>query len=241
MSLNLDTHKARLNIKGKTQRDRNIAGLKSDIYDLLPDNPSFKTVQVTEPNGTKAEERTMAILASDDMDIKFIKTMPDETIKCGSIIDWQDAKWLVTVVDPDYEVYQPAQMQRCNYVIRFSGENGEDVERNCIIRDVTKYLIGEHPDKMITVGSSRMSVTIAKDDQTIYLHRGTRFLIDDPDATETIAYEITKSDRVTGVFDGYGVYKFLVCEASLLETDDTSDMQPDNTPYQPGTGEEDWF
>jgi hypothetical protein len=74
------------------------------------------------------------------------------------------------------------------------------------------------------------------------LTRGSRLLIDDPDADETIAYEVTKSDRVTGVHNGYGVYEYLVHEAALLPDDDTATMTPTPDEYQPGDpGVGGWF
>jgi hypothetical protein len=110
---------------------------------------------------------------------------------------------------------------------------GNLVERNCIVRDVTKYLIGEQAKEMVTVGSSRMSVTVAKDDETSSIKRGTRFLIDDPEAVETIAFEVTKPDRVTGVLNGHGVYKYLVVETAFMDTDDRTEMIPDDGKYVP--------
>ena len=61
-----------------------------------------------------------------------------------------------------------------------------------------------------------------------------RFLIDDPIAEEMCAYEITKPDRVTNVYDGHGIYKFLCREVNSSDTDNKAELIPDNSEYQPG-------
>lgn len=76
----------------------------------------------------------------------------------------------------------------------------------------------------MTIGDSRLALTIAKDECTETFHRGMRFLIDDPDSHEMLAYEITKSNRMFNMYDGRGVYRFILREVTLTDDDD-ADLQ----------------
>lgn len=76
----------------------------------------------------------------------------------------------------------------------------------------------------MTIGDSRLALTIAKDDGTRQFKRGMRFLIDDPDSAEILAYEITKSNRMFNLFNGVGVYRFILREVTLT-SDDNLELQ----------------
>lgn len=168
----------------------------------------------------------------------------DGALKSGSVVTWGQSHWLVVDTDKNDEMHPSGDIERCNYVLKFKNAAGEVVQKHCIIVDVTKYLIGEARKSMMTIGDSRMSLTIPRDADTAILKRGTRFLIDDPIAAETCAYEITKPDRVTKVYDGYGVYKYLCREVNSADTDNKAELVPDNEKYTPATpGEETggWF
>ena len=90
--------------------------------------------------------------------------------------------------------------------------------------DGTKYLTGEFYQGTVTVGDSRMQLTMPRDDETVVLNRGFRFLIDDPGATEPQAYEITKINRTGKVFDGHGVFVHMLSECNRNAATDNYDL-----------------
>ena len=224
----------RLQAHGVTARDRTRNYAIKNIDTLLPNSVAYMTASVTMPNETVSFSQDFAFLKSDDYAIKYICTLPGESITCGALIEWMEHLWLVTDMDVDDDIYMKGTITKCNYMLNFTLPDGTEVSKPSYIRDVTKYLVGENEKKMVTVGDSRMSVTVAKDYDTDHIKRGTRFLIDDPDADHKVAYEVTKVDRVTGILDGSGIYKFLVCETNVRETDDIEDMVSDNSIYVPG-------
>lgn len=233
----------RLTAHGKTPRERtrNYAIYNIDLLDNA--SVAYMTAQVYLPNETMPFEQDFVFLKSDDNANKYIIARHGESIICGSIIYWSNHTWIVTDLDVDDDLYAKGTITKTNYMLSFTLPDGTDVTKPAYIRDVTKYLVGETRKDIITIGSSRMSVTVAKDRDTSTIHRGTRFLIDDPDATTTIAYEITKIDRVTGLLDGNGVYKFLVVETNVREDDDVVYMVPDNSAYVPNANPDEggWF
>ena len=62
-------------------------------------------------------------------------------------------------------------------------------------------------------------MTIGKDKDTNKLRRGQRFLIDDMDSDDVLAYQITKPNKLYSVFDGEGVFRFILNEVNSTDAD----------------------
>lgn len=88
----------------------------------------------------------------------------------------------------------------------------------------TTDLIGEHSEQIMSIGDARIAVTIGKDEDTIELCRGLRFLIDDTDSEAVLAYEITKPNKLFNVFNGEGVFRFILHEVNL-ESGDNKELR----------------
>lgn len=80
----------------------------------------------------------MAIINSDNLDIKTLCSLPGEDIRHGSLVEWMDQHWLVIEKDANNEVYTRAKMQQCNYLLRWINSDGEIIERWSIVNDGTK-------------------------------------------------------------------------------------------------------
>ncbi|MDR2357869.1 MAG: hypothetical protein LBD92_07305 [Oscillospiraceae bacterium] len=218
---------------GVTPRDENVARLKSDIRILLPSNPAYKSVEARGPEDDAWREMDLAVISSDDLTLKYLRTMPGDTIKAGEIVRFADAYWLVTDEDSDSEIYQKAVMQRCNYILKFRDDTGTAVERYCVIVSNLRYQMGEHTRDMLTVGNTHLQLFVSKDSKTRQISRKTRFIVDDIDAHEKLTFEVTMPDRVTGIINGHGIYKFMVQETPAEDGDDMALMVPDNSEYEP--------
>ena len=72
---------------------------------------------------------------------------------------------------------------------------------------------------MATRGDSRISLTIAKDNQTVRLNRNNRFLIDDYDSPNILSYRLTKPFKLGGNYNGNGVLYFVLQECNTEDTD----------------------
>lgn len=86
-------------------------------------------------------------------------------------------------------------------------------------RPNTTDLIGERTREVLTIGDARIAVTIGKDEDTVELWRGLRFLIDDSDSEDVLAYQITKPNKMFNVFNGKGVFRFILNEVQLTDDD----------------------
>ena len=89
----------------------------------------------------------------------------------------------------------------------------------------TTDLTGEYSDAFFvaTRGDSRIAVTLPKDEETLVLGRDDRFIIDDYDAPNPLAYRLTKPFKLGGSFDENGVVIFVMTECNS-ENDDNLEL-----------------
>lgn len=126
-----DSYAARLH-GADNDRNRILAHEKSVISRKLPYSLSYHTAVID------GEERQLAIINSDNLDIKTLCSLPGEDIRHGSLVEWMDQRWLVIEKDANNEVYTRAKMQQCNYLLRWINSDGEIIERWSIVNDGTK-------------------------------------------------------------------------------------------------------
>lgn len=226
-----DTYGERLDVNGKTKRS---ATLKREVRRLntkLPESLSYHTVtifdsehgyNITSEEMTRAAiEQNVAIINSDNLDEKYIYSMPGEDIEQGSLVYWMDNYWLVNERDANTTVYTRAKLLQCNYLLRWVSDEDKICEQWCVVEDGTKYLTGLFEDRNFVVerGDSRIAVTIARTSETIKLNRTNRFLIDDPESSTLLAYTLSKPLKLGGSFNNKGVYKFVLQEVNSTIND----------------------
>lgn len=179
------------------------------------------------------ESRVVAIIGRTQLDEKRICSLPGEKLPHGGLVEFAGCHWLITEIDVADEVYQRGIMQRCNHSLRWIGKDGVLREKWCIVEDGTKYLIGEKVVSLMTVGDSRIAITVGKDDDTIELGRGHRFLIDDELVEEPSVYQITKANRFFNTTDCGGVFRFILTEVALTHADNVEKRIADYTAWTP--------
>ena len=211
----------------KSLRESNIDHAQHMIARRLPDSPSSHTVSI---NG---QDRLVGIIGRSQLDEKWITSMPGEALPHGGLVNYSGAVWLIIDLDVEKEVYQRGIMQRCNHKLRWINKAGQLIEKWCIVEDGTKYLIGEKVVSLMTVGDSRIAITVGKDADTIELGRGARFLIDDPDVEEPSVYQITKANRFFNTSNGEGVFRFILNEVALTPQDHVEKRIADYTGWTP--------
>lgn len=210
-----DLYQSRITAKGGTKRN---AALQREVRMLntkLPDGLSYHDVTIDNV------ERQVEIIDTDNLNIKFIHSLPGEDIDCGGIVCWMGHYWLVMERDANTEINTRAKMRQCNYLLKWVNDKDEICEQWCIVEDGTKYLTGELEDRqfIVTRGDSRMALIISRNTETIKLSRDFRFIIDDPDSEAQIAYALTKPLKVGQVYNGKGVFGFVLQEVQTTEDD----------------------
>lgn len=209
-----DLYSERMAAVGRTRRDMRLNRTKETITRRIVHSLSYHGVKI---NGVDA---TVAVTKTADKAEKNIFSLPGEHIVHGGLVEYAGGMWLVTELDAENEVYDKGLMRRCNHILRWTSADGTLKEKWCVVEDGTKYLIGEKPAQVITIGDSRIALTVPKDKDTIELKRGMRFLVNDVDCDEPLAYQITKSNKLFNVYNGAGVFRFILNEVESIPEDD---------------------
>lgn len=205
----------RIAAKGGTKRNTSLQREVRMLKTKLQDGLSYKQVKIND------EVKYLEIIDTDNLNEKTIYTLPGESILCGNLVYWMDNHWLVTECDANTEIQTKAKMLQCNFLLKWVNDEGRVCEQWCIIEDGTKYLTGEYEDRnfIVTRGDSRISMTIGRNDETVKFNRKRRFLIDDPQSNEQLAYELSKPLKVGRVYNGNGVFGFVLQEVTTTDDD----------------------
>ena len=208
-------YQERIGVKGTTKREALLKRETRMLKSKLPDGLSYHNVLINDV------EQNVEIINTDNLDTKYIISLPGEDIDCGSTVEWMDNHWLVIEKDANTEIYSKAKMLQCNFLLKWVNDNNEIQEQWCIVEDGTKYLTGEYEDRnfIVTRGDSRISMIISKNSETLKFNRESRFLIDDPESGEQLAYSLTKPLKVGQIYNGKGVYAFVLQETATTEND----------------------
>lgn len=172
------------------------------------------------------KEQRLVIINRDNIDEKAIHTLPGEELFAGASVFWNGYWWLVTEVSGNNTIYTSGIMEQCNYELRWVNKRGEIISRHCVIDDGTKYLVGEKigASGFLTVGDTRMVLVMSRDEETVLLGRGERFIVDDPLSPNKIAYELTKPNKTSNVYNGHGVFRHIIRECDITDDDNTELM-----------------
>lgn len=210
-----DNYRSRMEVHGLTRRGTALRREQYMINDKLRHSLSYHTAVVD------GVEREVAIINTDNLDQKYIFSLPGEDIRHGAYVEWMDNHWLVVEKDYNTEVYTKAKLQQCNYLLKWVDDNNVIHEQWCFAEDGTKYLTGEYEDRkfIVTRGDSRIAITIARNEYTAKLDREDRFLIDDHESKHMIAYGLTKPLKFSSVYNDNGVYKFVLAEVNTTDDD----------------------
>ena len=227
-----DIYEDRIKNSGETKREAFMQRERRILNTKVKDSLSCQTVTVfTQDNSynissEEAQKKSfiqdVLIINSDNLDEKTLITLPGEDMDCGNIIFWDENYWIVEERDANTTIYTKTKLRQCNHLLRWiDPESKQIIEQWCFIEDGTKYLTGELEDRkfIITRGDSRIAMTITRNDMTVKFGRSNRFLIDDPESPQKLAYLLTKPLKLAGVYNGKGYYKFVLQEVTSTQDD----------------------
>lgn len=226
-----DLYESRIETRGGNKRNASHIRECRAIERHLKDSLSYQVVEmfpaeygynIDEESSSKGMfVQNVAIIDSDNLNEKYIYSLPREDIVLGSLIIWRDNYWLVTERDANTTVYTRAKLLQCNYLLKWVTDDNKIISQWCVIEDGTKYLTGEYEDRdfVVTRGDTRISVQLAKTKYSSILDRNNRFLIDDNDSPRKLAYRLSKPFKMGTVFGGEGTFKFVLQEVASTEYD----------------------
>lgn len=216
-----DAFDARVEANGRTHRERALINTQRYMRYKTPRSLASHEVLI---NGVP---QRVTIHNLEEWDEKKIIALPGEELPHGGIVDFADNKWLIEKLEPDGEVCRSGLMTQCNYCLKWRDSDGSIVEKWCVIKDSTKYLLGVQDEDLMSIGSTRFEMRIGKDSDTEKLHRDMRFLVYDPQAKDVLAYRISKPNTIFNLYNEKGIYSFILREDQVTKNDNKELMIAD--------------
>lgn len=149
-----DRYSNRVTVRGSSVRSDTLAREKSRLKHMLQDSLSYHTVFFYTDSIIETQEgqdseiidnrivQDIAVINSDNLDEKYVYSLPDEDVQIGDLFYWSDNYWLITERDANNEVYTRAKALQCNYLLKWIEViNGEPtiMEQWCYVEDGTKF------------------------------------------------------------------------------------------------------
>lgn len=189
--MNWDLYNAQLTVKGSTRRERSIFETQRSINKRIVDSVAYKDVII---DGIPQQ---LSIVSGSKKCHKKIAAMPNECIYAGSIVEWNNAHFLITETDVEDEIYQSGDMYRCNVYLKWQNEKGEVITRYGYSSNSGRSAAGiTDRDEMMELNQVFV-VDLPCDEETVKIRRDKRFLID-VITDEPNAYIVTGRNVITG-------------------------------------------
>ena len=214
-----DSYQRRMDVRGSDRRDAAFKRAARMLDTKFNNTLSYHTVQINN------QPQEVTIINSDNLNEKTIITRPGEDFVCGDLVLWANNYWLISEKDANNELYTRGKLLQCNHLLKWIDSDGVIREQWCIIEDGTKYLTGEYEDRqfIVTRGDSRISMIIGRNKYTTAFERENRFLIDDPESKNKLAYLLTKPLKTGKSYDKGGIYSFVLQEV-VSTVDDNMEL-----------------
>ena len=209
----MDRYSARMNLRGSTQRERELNRLKSDIVRKASSSLSYKDVKL---NG---EPTQLMINTSTKPYYKEFESLPDQTVLAGDYVEWANSVWLVLNADCDDEVYTDGNLRQCQHKIFWQKDDGTIVSRYAYTENASAYNNGEKGNNTITLQSNQFMVYLPYDDETAELDNGKRVHVSRSNG-KCRPYELTRPDDITYGFGEKGILNIIFTQTQYNPDED---------------------
>ncbi len=230
--------KTMLSYSGNTLRQSKINDARMLMNNQLMADPSYNPDMVFWKFGIKADEfEKIGVKTFDERYSSangftvLFNTLIDSPIVVGDIIydKRRNIYWVCTESYNRDEILCAGKLTRCNYWMKWQGENEEIFEYPAFEINSTQYNSGETGNKTMTLGSSQHLITTVADKNTIPLNHGQRFFWD-RNITNPTVFKITQNDTTAANYDK-GLVKITITEDQYNpETDSIEEWLCDYKP-----------
>ena len=221
----MDRYSARMNLRGSTQRERELNRLKSDLVRKAPSSLSYKDVKL---NG---EPTQLMINTSTKPYYKEFESLPDQTVLAGDYVEWANSVWLVLNADCDDEVYTDGNLRQCQHKIFWQKDDGMIISRYAYTENASAYNNGEKGNNTITLQSNQFMVYLPYDDETAELDNGKRVHVSRSNG-KCRPYELTRPDDITYGFGEKGILNIIFTQTQYnLDEDKLVTLEDGTQPW----------
>ena len=171
----------------KNRREKELTKINNEMSKHFED--TYGTVDIL-LNGTPTQ--LMIIKDTDNNTFKKkIKSVHGDKFNLGDYVEWNNQKWLVTLIDADERTWNRGYMYLCTVPLRWQNSEGKIIERYVYAEDFTKYSNGVTGNNTITIGDNQYGLTLPVDEETKKLKRDMRFPMDFDDSEQPDIYKLT--------------------------------------------------
>lgn len=209
----MNRYEARMNLHGKTQRERNVNRLKQNILNKAPSNPSYKEIKL---NG---EKTYLVINTNSKPYYKEFESLPGQKILAGDYLEWSNNIWLVYEADCDDEIYTDGNLRQCQYELFWQKADGAIVSRYAWVQNASAYNNGETGNNTITLQSNQFMVYMPYDEDTCILDNGLRIHMS-RDNNVCKPYTLTRPDDITFGYGEKGVLNIVFTQTQYNAGED---------------------
>lgn len=209
----MNRYEARMNLHGKTQRERNVNRLKQNILNKAPSNPSYKEIKL---NG---EETYLVINTNSKPYYKEFESLPGQKVLAGDYVEWSNNIWLVYEADCDDEIYTDGNLRQCQYELFWQKADGTIVSRYAWVQNASAYNNGETGNNTITLQSNQFMVYMPYDEDSCLLDNGLRIHMS-RDNNVCKPYTLTRPDDITFGYGEKGVLNIVFTQTQYNASED---------------------
>lgn len=175
-------------------KDSRIASLQEDFARHFKDSIDYQPE--AKVNG-KQQELIVAKNKSVTNERK-ISAYPGETFYAGDVVDALNAKWLITEVDQNKEVYTHGIMQLCNRELIWQDPDTGEILRRWVTAE-KPYYSNLDEAKPLTVSSREYKIQVTFDEETSLIDIDKRFMLEIIGESPK-TYKVTSVDTITDRF-----------------------------------------
>lgn len=221
----------RMNYSGKTLREERIRDSKNLLSEMFKDDASHTPNIYLWTLGKDSYDSTDIFTIrlfnrkksnSDGITVEFQSL---DKLNMGNIIydKDNDMYWLcIESFDIDGIHYQ-GKLMFCNWKLKWQNKEGIILEYPCPTINNSLNIDGEKFSKNLTIGSSRTSIFLPCDENTIILDSPKRFYLDKNSFNPT-SYVLTQNDTISYNYGDIGLVKLIVSESEEDSNTDRPDL-----------------
>lgn len=175
-------------------------------------------------------EKHLLLITRDkgDEQIKRIKSLPDDRVDLGDIVNWNGVNYIVYKMDADRRIQSKGKMYECNVTLRWKNKDGDIIERVGKGEDATKYGEGTEGTFRLRIGKFQLKVLLTLDAETVLINRDDRFIVDAEQFKDIFqendimpnAYKVSRRNVTTGTFSNKGYVEITLVEDQYVAGQD---------------------
>lgn len=182
MSEYINRYKNRINLDGRTEKDRIVNQKKQEFERYLVSIPTSE--EFTIDNASTIYLGTIQDVTINNKygDEKYLITRLETPIQIGKIINfvkWDTKSWLVSEFEKDtLNSHNTVKIRPSNYTLKYKLPSNPTITIStpCISLNATLYSLGIQETKIMSLPDGKLSITLPLDENTQQIDRDMRFL-----------------------------------------------------------------